>query len=201
MAEEFDAAYWDARYRGHEGHDVLAVSPHLVTEVAHLAPGTALDAGCGEGRNAIWLAEHGWRVTAVDVSSTALSGSRGNAEGNAVDLANRIDWVEADLTDWGSPTAPFDLVTAHYVHPAGPAHDLVRRLAAGVAPGGTLLVVDHDRSDEHALASSSAAELLAGLDPEGWDVEVAERRERRDTDPHGREVTWRDVVLRSRRRA
>ncbi|MEK8108387.1 class I SAM-dependent methyltransferase [Micromonospora sp. M12] len=73
-----------------------------------------MDAGCGTGAEAIWLASHGWQVTAVDISSEALARAAVRAEGSAV--SDRVRWVEADLTTW-APKTRFDLVTTHYAHP------------------------------------------------------------------------------------
>ena len=201
MPDEFDAAYWEARYRGHAAHGSAGPNPHLVAEVGLMTPGTALEVGCGEGGDALWLAERGWRVTAVDISPTALRRAREHAESRDADVAGRIDWVEADLTFWEPPPGPFDLVTAHYVHPAGSRQDLLRRLAAAVAPGAVLFVVDHDQSDAHARAHSSVDELAASLEPRDWAIEVAETRARWGTDPHGGGITMCDAVLRARRRA
>lgn len=185
--DEFGARYWEERYRGHAAHGRHDPSPQLVAEVEHLPTGVALDAGCGEGRNALWLAGRGWRVTAVDVSATALGRARNAAEELGADVVARVAWVEADLTTWAPTPGAFDLVTAHYVHPSGSRRELLDRLADGVAPGGMLLVVDHDDSDQRAHTHVSVDELSAGLDADAWDIEVAERRER-------------DVVLRARRR-
>lgn len=188
MPEQFDPTYWESRYAAHDRHSHGGPNPHLVTEVSTLAPGAVLEAGCGEGESVLWLAEHGWEVTAVDVSATALRRARERAEGHDAAMAARIRWVEADLTVWESPPAAFDLVTAHYVHPTGPPGDLLLRLAAGVSAGGTLLYVDHDHSDEHAHAHSSPAQLANLLAPDRWEVQVAETRHR-------------DAVLRARRLA
>lgn len=201
MAEEFSAAYWESRYQRHGAHGSDRPNPQLVVEAGQLRPGTALDAGCGEGSNALWLAERGWLVTAVDVSGTALRRARERAESHAADVADRVDWVQADLTVWGPPVKHFDLVTVHYVHPAGTRQELLRRLGAAVAPGGTLFVVEHDHSDDNARAHSSPDELAASLDPHGWKIEVAERRVRRDTDSHGHAITLHDAVLRARKRS
>ena len=199
MPEAFDAAYWENRYVSHAAAGSPPPNPQLVAAAGRLTPGVALDAGCGEGRDALWLAGHGWRVTAVDISPTALRRAREHARSSGADVAARIDWVAADLTSWEPPAGHADLVTACYVHPAGPRQELVRRLAGAVAPGGTLLVVEHDHSDEHALAHTSPGELAAALDPLDWEIEVAETRVRRTTDPHGTEVTVHDAVLRAHR--
>lgn len=201
VSDAFDAAYWEERYRAH-GAAGARPNPQLVAEVADLAPGAALDAGCGEGADATWLAGQGWRVTAVDISPTALD--RGREHAVAAGVANRIEWVAADLTTWTPPQERYDLVTSHYVHPAGSPEALVRRLAAAVAPGGTLLVVGHDPSDAHSAAHApstvavTAEEVAASLDPDRWEVEVAETRSRTAV-RHGHEVAFRDAVVRARR--
>ncbi len=203
MPEAFDAAYWEQRYRAHGAAGSRPPSPQLVAEVADLAPGLALDAGCGEGGDAVWLAGQGWRVTAVDISPTALDRGRQRAE--ALGVAERIEWAAADLTDWTPPRQRYDLVTAQYVHPAGPPAELHRRLAAAVAPGGTLLLVNHDPADAHSAAHApaeagvTADRVAADLDPQRWEILVAEARTRTTTH-HGRELTLRDTVLRARRR-
>ena len=114
----------------------------LVVEADGLPPGTALDAGSGEGGDALWLAERGWRVTAVDFSTVALGRAAARARGRG--LADRVEWQHADLDSWTPPAGRFDLVTAHYLHARWTDRaGLFRRLAAAVAPGGTLLVVGH----------------------------------------------------------
>jgi SAM-dependent methyltransferase len=194
----------------------------LVTEAAALRPGVALDAGCGEGADALWLAERGWRVTAVDYSTVALD--RAAAHARARGFADRIEWRQADLSSWAPPAGRFDLVTAHYLHAHGidrPA--LFRRLAAAVAPGGTLLVVghllagdgghdhghpDHGHHDEHPDRPGghgpdllhTADEVAAVLEPGGWDDVVAETRAR-DAGAAARTGNpVPDTVLRARRR-
>lgn len=202
VSDAFDAAYWEERYRAH-GAAGARPNPQLVAEVADLAPGAALDAGCGEGTDAVWLAGRGWQVTAVDIAPTALD--RGRERAATVGVADRIEWVAADLTAWTPPEERYDLVTAQYVHPAGPPEALVRRLAAAVAPGGTLLLVDHDPADAHSAAHApaevgrTAEQVAASLDPERWEIVVAEARTRTATH-HGRELTVRDTVLRARKR-
>ena len=138
-----DAAGWDARYAGHDLLWSAEPNRFLVEEVGALAAGEALDAACGEGRNAVWLAERGWRVTGVDFSPVALAKARRMAAHRGVS----VDWVEADLLEW-EPPRPFDLVVVLYLHlPAPLRRRVLRRMARDVAPGGTLLVVAHDRSN------------------------------------------------------
>ncbi|WP_191243628.1 class I SAM-dependent methyltransferase [Amycolatopsis deserti] len=186
MTHEFDKAYWEQHWRGREGGS--PPNPYLARETAGLTPGTALDAGCGTGAEAIWLAERGWEVTAADISSAALA--RAAARGSGV------RWIEADLTAW-EPDTRFDLVTTHYAHPAMPQLDFYSRIAGWVAPGGTLLIVGHlhghDQPDE---ASATAAAITARLSEEDWKVETAEESERSF---HGHGVLH-DVVVRATRR-
>jgi 2-polyprenyl-3-methyl-5-hydroxy-6-metoxy-1,4-benzoquinol methylase len=205
VTEQFDAEWWEQRYRSHGVHHAEP-TPALLAEVADLAPGRALDAGCGEGVDAVWLAAQGWRVTAVDISATALRTARSHAASSGAEVADRIDWVHADLADW-TPEVRFDLVASSYVHPPGSTADLVAWLAAAVAPGGTLLVVghqhqEHPTSDPHAPVPEShiaVDDVAAVLDPAAWEVVVAEVRHRtsvHDGDP----VELADAVLRARRR-
>ncbi|WP_433501227.1 class I SAM-dependent methyltransferase [Sphaerimonospora sp. CA-214678] len=105
MSVEFDEAYWEERYRSHTAVHERPPNPQLVAEAGDLRPGRALDAGCGEGAEAIWLAARGWHVTAADIASTALRRAREQAEALGDDVMNRIgmnriDWVQADLTAW-----------------------------------------------------------------------------------------------------
>ncbi|MGY1814989.1 methyltransferase domain-containing protein [Blastococcus sp. SYSU D00820] len=202
-----DRAWWEERYRSAPGLWSGRPNDALVEEVTGLPAGRALDAGAGEGGDAIWLAEQGWRVTALDLSAVALErAARAAAERG---LADRIEWRQADLTAEELPEAAFDLVTSAFLHPAAEVRDTVlRRLAAAVAPGGTLLVVAHDpselarglRQDARPDYFASAAELAALLDPAEWEVQVAEARPRaaRQHEQHAAaHVT--DAVLRARR--
>lgn len=206
MADEFDEAYWEERYHGHTGSWGGRANPQLVAEAGDLAPGTALDAGCGEGADARWLASRGWRVTAVDIAATALRRAREYAETLDAGSSGRIDWVRADLTSWTPTAEHFDLVCTHYVHAATSRDALFGRLAAAVAPGGTLLIVGHHPSDAHTGHASTpgvhftAEEIAADLDPARWEIAVAETRTRQATGPAGQEITIRDSVLRARRR-
>jgi len=132
---------WNRRWAGERAHASTAPSEFLVAEVAALPPGIALDLACGAGRNAVWLARHGWRVTGVDFSSTALAMAR--------DLAARqgvaVEWIEADAVTWIPPRQAFDLVCVLYLQlPADERRTALAHAAAAVRPGGTLLVVGHD---------------------------------------------------------
>lgn len=206
MSDEFDRGFWEDRYRGHSTNHRYP-NPQLVAELSDLPPGRALDAGCGEGADALWLAARGWHVTAVDIAEAALDHARVHATSAGTDDASRIDWVRADLAEWTPSHADYDLVTSHYVHTPGPHETFVQRLADAVAPGGTLLVVGHDHSahahpDDPSAPETrvTAADLAAGLEPDRWDVVVAESRPRTAPGHGGQEITLHDAVLRAVRR-
>ncbi|MCA1707210.1 MAG: methyltransferase domain-containing protein [Actinobacteria bacterium] len=209
MSEEFDEAFWDERYRSHTAVWSGRPNPQLVAETEDLTPGTALDVGCGEGADAIWLASRGWQVTAVDFATTALRRGAAHAQARGAGVTARIRWVRADLTIWAPPEEPFDLVSAQFMHlPAAPREALLRRLAASVSPGGTLLIVGHHPSDLQTTLCRpplpdlyfTAEELAAWLDPTRWDVVVVDARPRAAHDPDGHEITIHDAVLRARKR-
>jgi SAM-dependent methyltransferase len=189
--DDFDRDSWERRWSRALGEGAHAVdqrppNAHLLAEAADMRPGRALDAGAGHGAETLWLAARGWRVTAVDFSTTALEHARSRAEGLGADLAERIEWVAADLATWVPPPARYDLVACLYVHVAGSVPAMVRRLAAGVAPGGTLLLVGHRPTDPATGEPTPAAgqvqvsvdTALAALGPDRWEVVVAEDRPR-----------------------
>jgi SAM-dependent methyltransferase len=207
MTHGFDKDYWDRHWQqAHRGGpgvvDGSAPHPYLAGETGDLVPGTALDAGCGAGAEAIWLASHGWRVTAVDIASDALARAAERARNGEV--SERVRFVEADLTVW-DPGMRFDLVTTHYAHPAMPQPAFYDRIAAWVAPGGTLLIVGHlhtagaDGHGHHppVEASVTLADITAGLDGTGWEVVTAEEHTRTVA---GRAIPLYDVVVRATRR-
>jgi 2-polyprenyl-3-methyl-5-hydroxy-6-metoxy-1,4-benzoquinol methylase len=205
----FDEASWEERYRASaniwSGHPNAA----LVAAVADLEPGRALDAGCGEGGDALWLAGRGWRVTDMDSSTTALERGRQRALEQGDEVDGRISWTHTDLTAWAPGEERFDLMSAMFVHLAGETMtSLIGRLAQVVAPGGALVVAGHDPSDEHLAAHRpsvpgmffSAEEIAATLDAGCWDVVSAGSRLR---PPGGHEPTdlpVHDTVLVARRR-
>ena len=171
----------------------------LVVEAADLPPGTALDAGAGEGGDALWLASRGWRVTAVDFSPVALG--RGAAKAAELRLTDRIEWRQEDLDTWAPPEAAFDLVTAHYLHAAWTDREaMFRRLAAAVTPGGTLLVVGHRPGEGHGHAHEagalySADDVAAVLDPAQWADVVTGTRDREPDAAHRTGNPVPDTVL------
>jgi 2-polyprenyl-3-methyl-5-hydroxy-6-metoxy-1,4-benzoquinol methylase len=203
---KFDKDFWEQLWsktlREH-GEKVAHRPPnaHLIAEAENLAPGRALDAGCGHGADTIWLAAHGWQVTAVDFSRAALDHGRSMAQAAGSDVAERIDWVEGDLATWTPEPAHYDLVVCLYVHIAGPVEDMVRRMANGVAPEGTLFMVGHRPIDPSTGAATAAANqvqvsveaAVAALDSNEWELVVAEER------PRAVAGTGVDAVIRARR--
>jgi SAM-dependent methyltransferase len=211
---EHDEAAWDERYRTTPAMWSGEPNRQLVVEAGRLAPGRALEAGCGEGADALWLAGHGWRVTAVDFSAIALA--RGRLRAQDLGLDDRVVWQQADLRTWTPPEGAFDLVTAHYLHLPGAADGrLFGRLAAAVAPGGTLLVVGHllDGSEGHGSDHDhgghahdpdmffTAEDVAASLAPEEWADLVTETRTRGDAAIERTGNPAPDTVLLARRRS
>jgi SAM-dependent methyltransferase len=136
-----DRHSWDERYAAAELLWSAGPNRFVVDECSDLAPGRALDLACGEGRNAMWLAERGWHVTAVDFSNVALERGRKIAEQRGVD----VQWEFADVTAYEPAAKQFDLVLVMYLQlPANERAVAFGRAAGAVAPGGTLLVVGHD---------------------------------------------------------
>ena len=200
--------FWETFYRDRDQVWTGKANELLVREVAHLNPGTALDLGCGEGGDALWLAEQGWQVTAVDVAAVALA--RGAARATALGVAARIDWQRHDLAR-SFPTGVFDLVSAQFLHSSvageGEREGILARAAEAVARGGVLLVVGHadwatwqrhDPPVEYEFPTNADVLASLALGPE-WVVEVDETVERELTSPDGEPGTRSDIVLRLRR--
>lgn len=205
-------AHWESRYA--ERDRIWSARPNqaLVAAVGHLPAGKALDLGSGEGADAVWLAERGWQVTAVDVSPTAVARARELASDHRVP-PGQITWLVEDLADW-VPQDHYDLVSACFLHSSipFPRAEVLRRAAAAVAPEGHLLVVGHaapppwaaHHHDGHGEADHhlpGPAEALAGLqlDDGTWEILVCELRSRQATGPNGQEAELEDVVILGRR--
>ena len=174
---------WDSRYSDQEQIWSGAPNHGLTVEVADLPPGTALDVGCGEGADAVWLAGRGWTVTALDPSGVALGRARAAAQAAGAE----VTWEHGVLAEASLPVEGFDLVSVFYPALESDA-DTVARLASLVAPGGVLLVVHHadvDRATalEHGIDPDtlmSPDDVAGGLGaaPGQWTVAGPERRPR-----------------------
>jgi 2-polyprenyl-3-methyl-5-hydroxy-6-metoxy-1,4-benzoquinol methylase len=182
----FEPASWEERYAGEEQIWSGGPNAQLVTEVAGLTPGTALDVGCGEGGDVIWLARQGWRVTGADFSANGLARAARHAAEAGV--ADRTDWWQVDARTFAADGRSYDLVTTHFLHPPdGAMVEVTRRLAEAVAPGGYLLVVGHAPSEAfaqltatHRRAMFLAEDLLPALS-DRFEALVVEQRPRTTT--------------------
>jgi SAM-dependent methyltransferase len=175
-------AEWDKRYEDQERLWSGQPNGALVAEVAGLTPGRALDVGCGEGADAVWLARGGWDVTAVEVSGVALTRAADHGRDAGVD----VRWLHAGLAEAKLPARSFDLVSAQY--PAllrTPDAAAERALLAAVAPGGVLLLVHHVGMETHVPHESGIdpadyvwPAMVRALLDDDWEIEVDEERPR-----------------------
>ena len=198
--------FWADHYRRRERVWSGMANPVLVDVVGSLQrPGTALDLGCGEGGDTIWLARQGWRVTAVDVSATALD--RAAADAATAGVADRIDFRQHDLAAT-FPIGAFDLVSAQYLHSPieFPRVHVLQEAASAVTPGGLLLIVDHASVSPWSWADPhtrfpTPEETLAPLDlsPGRWHTELLGSPERQAIGPNGQTATVTDNVIAVRR--
>jgi SAM-dependent methyltransferase len=194
-----DQQYWDDKYRTQEQLWSGAPNGLLVTEAADLPPGQALDLGCGEGGDALWLAGRGWLVTAIDISRIALERAAAAADDA------KVSWTHADLTVSAPPAGAFDLVSALYFSlPRTADHRALHSLLAAVAPGGTLLVGGHDLRDvdHHHLDIDPhdfyQPDEIADFLDDTWTVLVNETRPRVSQAPPGTSHI-NDTVLKARK--
>lgn len=175
--------FWEGFYAEHTGGEHGPVGRWLVAEVESLEPGTALDLGCGEGSDALWLAGLGWSVLGVDVSATALE--RAGEHAGRLGLAGRARFEQHDLA--GSfPEGTFDLVSAQFLHSPvaapGEREDILARAAQAVAPGGRLLVVSHqgmpswmgEQPAEFTLPTPEDTLAALRLAPGEWETVTSE---------------------------
>ncbi|WP_134764865.1 class I SAM-dependent methyltransferase [Nocardioides sp. 1609] len=207
LRDMFTREFWDERYSS--SHRIWSGKPNLrlVDQVEALAPGTALDVGCGEGADAVWLAGRGWTVTGVDVSGVALE--RAAEHAHEAGVGERTSWLRADVFAGDPLPGGFDLVSAAYVHvPPEDFEAVYTALAGSVAPGGSLVVLAHHPDDVHTgLRNTELSHLLFGpdavtslLDPAVWEVVAAETPTRPITH-EGRDIDVTDTVVRAVRRA
>ncbi|WP_422748615.1 class I SAM-dependent methyltransferase [Mycobacterium sp. WMMD1722] len=203
MTESDVQQEWDERYASAAQLFSGRANTVLVAEVSGLPPGRALDVGCGEGADAVWLATRGWEVTGLDVSGVAIERAAASADKAGV----QIDWVRSGLLEAALPAAGFDLVTAQYpALPATESRAVERALIGAVAPGGLLLVVHHAGFDGEAAKARGfdPADYVFPADVrsllgDDWDVHFEDSRVR-ETPLGGEEHRHtHDAVLRARR--
>jgi SAM-dependent methyltransferase len=201
-----DATYWDTRYA--ESTKVWSGNANvaLVQEVGDLTPGTALDLGCGEGGDAIWLAARGWAVTATDISAVALA----KAAEHAAEAGVTVDFQRHDLGT-SFPEGSYDLVSAQFLYPRGdvPREQILLAAKAAVAPGGILLIEGHQDfgpfAEQHRshgdINFPEPAEVIAGLRLEQgeWEVLRSETHDRLQNGPDGAPTHRTDSTIKLRR--
>jgi SAM-dependent methyltransferase len=202
------AEYWEAHYAERERIWSGRVNVRLAEVAADLPPGRALDLGCGEGGDAVWLAEHGWHVKAVDISETAIE--RAAAEAQARGVRGRIQFERHDLSD-SFPDGVFDLVSAQFLHSTVRLErpQILRHAANTIAPGGVLVIVDHaapppfSKKVPHDHPFPTPDEVLAelALPAAEWAQARVDVVDRAGTDPDGQPFTWRDNVMVLRKRS
>lgn len=197
-----DSAAWDERYAGNDLVWSATPNQFLEAESADLAVGRALDVASGEGRNALWLASRGWRVTAVDFSAEGIATGRRRAD----EVGVEVEWIVADVVEWIPEPGAFDLVAICYLQlPAEPLATVLGHASRALAPGGTLVAVGHDRSNlEGGYGGPQDASVLWTVDGvvaalDGLEVERAEPVERRVTTDDGDRIAL-DTLVRAHRR-
>jgi len=202
-APPFEPPAWDERYTGTESLWSGNPNAQLAAEASRLTPGTALDVGCGEGGDVIWLARQGWRATGADFSAKGLDRAAQHAEEAGV--GDRVDWWQVDARTFAADGRSFDLVTTHFLHPPdGGMADVTLRLCGAVAPGGHLLVVGHapgeaftHLSEGHRRAMWLAEDLRPALPADFEPLVVAQRP--RTVTRDGRTMEVQDATLLARR--
>jgi 2-polyprenyl-3-methyl-5-hydroxy-6-metoxy-1,4-benzoquinol methylase len=192
-----DSTKWDDRYSTSELIWTGRANQFVEANLGELEPGTAIDLGAGEGRNAVWLAGRGWTVTAVDFSQVGLDKATRLAEEQGV----AVTTVRADATSW-QPDGPVDLVVLSYLQlPSAQQRTVLQHAATWLNPGGTLFVIAHDRSNvEHGYGGPPSPEVcytiadsIAALD--ALEVTTAEVVERHVETPEGTKTALDTLVI------
>ncbi|WP_072314679.1 class I SAM-dependent methyltransferase [Agrococcus sp. Marseille-P2731] len=203
------AEFWEARYADADRIWSGRVNAVLADVAATLTPGRALDLGCGEGGDALWLAQQGWRVTGVDLSPTAIERARAAAAAAGIRTAD-LHLEAGDLATWQTTDA-HDLVSASFLQSwpvVIPREEILHRATGFVAPGGHLLVVAHagapswadpEMARTHPFPTPEGDLAALQLDASRWEVLACERRERSITAPDGSPATLDDSVVLVRR--
>jgi 2-polyprenyl-3-methyl-5-hydroxy-6-metoxy-1,4-benzoquinol methylase len=192
-----DSTQWDERYSTSELIWTGRANQFVEAHLADLEPGTAIDVGAGEGRNAVWLASRGWSVTAVDFSRVGLDKADQLASEHSVEVST----VCADATTW-TPAAPVDLVVLSYLQlPSDQQRTVLEHAVTWLNPGGTLFVIAHDRSNvEHGHGGPPSEEVCYTVDDTvaglaGLDIATAEVVERHVDTPDGRKTALDTLVI------
>ncbi|BEH02808.1 class I SAM-dependent methyltransferase [Brooklawnia propionicigenes] len=199
--------FWEERYAGADQVWSGKVNQVLADIAGTLVPGRALDLGCGEGADVIWLAQHGWQATGIDISATAIRHATAAAEASGLG-PDRARFLAADLAT--VPAGAFDLVSVSFLHsPVDlPRESILRQAAERVAASGYLLITSHaaaphwsdaPHGHEHRFLSPREEVEQLQLDHDVWDVLLAEVRSRQATAPDGQPATLDDVVVLIRR--
>lgn len=193
--------HWEQRYAEKDKIWSGRVNAQLAKVATELAPGRALDLGCGEGGDAVWLAKNGWQVVAVDIANTALRRAQNAAQDAGV--ADRIDFQQHDLSD-SFPAGSFDLVSAQFLHSTVRLDrpQILQRAKQAVNPGGTLLIVDHgepppwakDHVHEHVFPSAAAVVDDLGLGDE-WQRQHVGPVDRDAVGPDGQQAMLIDNLM------
>lgn len=208
--------HWEERYTTSGSMWSGEVNATLAEALADLAPARAIDLGCGEGADVLWLAEHGWDALGLDLSPTAIDRARAEATARALDgepgagTAGRARFEACDLTRWTPSPGSVELVTASFFHSRVELERtaILRRAATAVGPGGHLVVLSHaapppwahgDHHDMEMLSAQQEAQQL-DLPAQDWTVATAAQIERGTTDPDGGPSHLEDSLLILRRR-
>lgn len=194
---------WNRRWAGERANAATTPSAFLIAEIESLSPGRALDVACGAGRNAVWLARRGWRVTGMDFSEVALRAAGELARAAGVE----VEWIEADAVTWTPPARAYDLVTVMYLQvPAEERRAALAHAASAVQPGGTMLVVGHDLLNlTEGVGGPTQADVL--FTPDDLIAEIGDLaiekalRVRRAVDGGGAARDAIDALVRARRPA
>lgn len=201
--------FWDQKYAERPQIWSGNANGALVDTMTDQPPGRALDLGCGEGGDSIWLAQNGWTVTGLDISSTALARAREAAEVRGVN--DQITWAHEDLSEW-QPEEEFHLISAIFLQSPidFPREQILAGLSTNVTPGGHLLIVGHAEfppwsrhADDDDEKPPSATELWQALElpAEDWNLVICEEREREATGPDGEKATLVDSVVLAQRKS
>ena len=198
---------WEKHYGERDRIWSGRVNVQFADVVADLPPGRALDLGCGEGADSVWLAERGWDVVAVDISETALDRAKDAAGTRGI--TDRIEFVQLDLSE-DFPSGTFDLISSQFLHSTVylDRSKVLANAAAALRPNGLLVIVDHGSAPpwasklDHHHEFPSAEEMVAGMelsDDEFERVRV-DAVERQAVGPEGQQRPWMDNVIVLRRR-